>query len=91
MLDTGSWSPDKSLRIWTDSKDNRELTRRTDEIYRILDRLNYKESLMSQLEPFLKVAENSDARGWAPLLERKHEAYSALLSIDEILKKEPGR
>jgi len=53
--------------------------------------LNWKESLKTQVELLLRVAENSDARGLAPLPERKHEAYSALLSIDEILREEAGR
>jgi len=60
-------------------------------MYRILDRVNWKESLKTQVESFLRVAENSDARGLTPLPERKHEAYSALLSIDEILQEEAGR
>ncbi|MFX0090384.1 MAG: hypothetical protein ACFFBD_01380 [Candidatus Hodarchaeota archaeon] len=87
FIGTGSWAGDKSLRIWTDSEDNREFFRRLNEVYLKLDRLNWDVKLLKELEPYLRIAENSDARGWAPLPERKHEAYSALLTIFKILNK----
>ncbi|MFX1251461.1 MAG: polysaccharide deacetylase family protein [Promethearchaeota archaeon] len=87
FIGTGSWSPDKSFRIWTDSEDNREFSRRLTEVYSTLDRLNWDKKLLEELEPYLRIVENSDARGWAPLPERKQEAYSALLTIFEMLDK----
>ncbi len=86
-LSAGCWSPDKSFRIWTDSEDNTEFIRRANEIYDILSRLGWKKDLMTKLEPYLRIMENSDPRGWAPIPERKNEAYSAMASIFEILEK----
>ncbi|MFW9921826.1 MAG: polysaccharide deacetylase family protein [Candidatus Thorarchaeota archaeon] len=87
-LSTGSWAPDKSFRIWTDSEDNTEFIRRTDEIYSKLSSLNWKKELMDKIEPYLRIFENSDPRGWAPIPERKNEAYSAIEKVFEILDKE---
>ncbi|MFX1532599.1 MAG: polysaccharide deacetylase family protein [Promethearchaeota archaeon] len=87
FIGTGSWSQDKSFRIWTDSEDNREFSRQLTAVYSTLDRLSWDTNLLEKLEPYLRIVENSDARGWAPLPERKQEAYSALLTIFEILDK----
>jgi predicted glycosyl hydrolase (DUF1957 family) len=86
-LSTGSWAPDKSFRIWTDSEDNKEFFRRAEDIYQILRMRKWSKSLMNKVEPYLRIMENSDPRGWAPLPERKHEAYSAMNKIYEILEK----
>ncbi|MEA2070972.1 MAG: polysaccharide deacetylase family protein [Asgard group archaeon] len=86
FLSTGSWSPDKSLRIWTESEDNKEFLRRSREIYGRLKALNWDNTILTQIEPELRILENSDSRGWAPLPERKQEAYSAMLKIYEILE-----
>jgi len=86
-LSTGSWAPDKSLRIWTDSEDNAEFLRRADEIYSILRARNWNKKLMKKLEPYLRIMENSDPRGWAPIPERKNEAYTAMAIIFDILDK----
>ena len=86
-LCTGSWAPDKSFRLWTDSEDNTEFLRRADEIYSILRARNWDKKLMKKLEPFLRIMENSDPRGWAPIPERKNEAYSAIAIIFDILDK----
>ena len=87
-LSTGSWAPDKSFRIWTDSEDNSEFTRRSNEIYAKLEALKWKKELLAKVEPFLRIMENSDPRGWAPIPERKDEAYTALEKVFEILEKE---
>ncbi|MHA1244839.1 MAG: hypothetical protein ACTSPT_02795 [Candidatus Heimdallarchaeota archaeon] len=42
---------------------------------------------MTKVEPYLRVFENSDPRGWEPLPERKDEAYAAMDSVFEILEK----
>ena len=42
---------------------------------------------VAKLEPYLRIMENSDPRGWAPIPERKNEAYSAMAKIFEILEK----
>lgn len=76
---TGSWSPDKSLRIWTDSEDNRELTRRLQEIYAKLENRD------KEVIKLLRIAENSDARGWSPINERKSEAFAAIEQLNRIL------
>lgn len=86
-LSTGSWAPDKSFRLWTDSEDNTEYLRRADEIYSILRARNWDKKLMKKLEPYLRIMENSDPRGWAPIPERKNEAYSAMAIIFDILDK----
>jgi predicted glycosyl hydrolase (DUF1957 family) len=86
-LSTGSWAPDKSFRIWTDSEDNKEYSRRAEEIYEKLRTRGWPKNLMKKIEPFLRIIENSDARGWSPLPERKLEAYSAMIKIFEILEK----
>jgi predicted glycosyl hydrolase (DUF1957 family) len=86
-LSTGSWAPDKSFRIWTDSEDNKELARRAEEIYQHLRMKKWAKGLMKKVEPYLRIMENSDPRGWAPLPERKHEAYSAINKIFEIIEK----
>lgn len=61
-LKTSSWAPDKSLRIWGEDEDNR--------------RLNMLSQNMEGREAFL--AENSDARGWEPIPERRLDAYKAI-------------
>ncbi len=61
-LKTSSWAPDKSLRIWSEDEDNRRLNMLTENI----DGEN----------AFL--AENSDARGWEPIPERRLDAYKAI-------------
>ncbi len=86
FIGTGSWSPDKSLRMWTESEDNRSLARLLREIYQKLSKLGSPVTDDDKLEQLLRKAENSDARGWAPLPERKKEAYLAILSIFEILE-----
>ncbi|MBN1329190.1 MAG: hypothetical protein JXA54_06930 [Candidatus Heimdallarchaeota archaeon] len=83
----GAWSPDKSFRIWTDSEDNKEFQRRSDEIYAQLRLRGWTKDLLSKLEPYLRIMENSDPRGWAPLPERKKEAYEAMNTIFDILEK----
>ncbi|MFX1512795.1 MAG: polysaccharide deacetylase family protein, partial [Promethearchaeota archaeon] len=85
FIGSGSWAPDKSLRLWSDSEDNRDFSRRMSEIYQTLDRLGWDNNLISKLLPFLRIIENSDVHGWKPIPERKHEGYSALLSIYKIL------
>ena len=86
-LSTGSWAPDRSFRIWTDSEDNTEYLRRADEIYSVLRARNWDKKLMRKLEPYLRIMENSDPRGWSPIPERKNEAYSAMATIFDILDK----
>lgn len=88
FLSTGSWAPDKSFRIWTDSEDNKEFFRRSEEIYGILKAKNWPKETMKKIEPYLRIMENSDSKGWAPLPERKHEAYSAINKIFELIGKE---
>lgn len=88
FLSTGSWAPDKSFRIWTDSEDNKEFFRRAEEIYDKLRAKGWPKEIMKKIEPYLRIMENSDPRGWAPLPERKHEAYSAMNKIFELLGKE---
>ncbi|MHA1220317.1 MAG: polysaccharide deacetylase family protein, partial [Candidatus Heimdallarchaeota archaeon] len=61
---SGSWAPDKSFRIWTDSEDNKEYLRRADEIYAHLRARNWSKELMTKIEPYLRIMENSDPRGW---------------------------
>ncbi|AAL80568.1 hydrolase [Pyrococcus furiosus DSM 3638] len=61
-LRTSSWAPDKSLRIWTEDEGNA--------------RLNMLTSYMDGELAFL--AENSDARGWEPLPERRLDAFKAI-------------
>lgn len=84
-LSAGSWADDKSFRIWTDSEDNREYMRRADEIYTKLRMLNWDKAIMTKVEPFLRIFENSDPRGWAPIPERKNEAYTAMEKIFALL------
>jgi len=61
-LKTSSWAPDKSLLIWLLDPDNL--------------RLNMLSYFMD--EDFAFLAENSDARGWEPLAERKLDAFKAI-------------
>ncbi len=61
-LKTSSWAPDKSLFIWLLDPDNL--------------RLNMLSYFMEEDIAFL--AENSDARGWEPLAERKLDAFKAI-------------
>ncbi len=61
-LKTSSWAPDKSLRIWYEDEDNR--------------RLNLLARDMKGDRAYL--AENSDARGWEPLSERRLDAFKAI-------------
>ncbi|WP_175059101.1 polysaccharide deacetylase family protein [Thermococcus sp. 2319x1] len=61
-LRTSSWAPDKSLRIWTEDEGNA--------------RLNMLSFGMDGELAFL--AENSDARGWEPLPERRLDAFRAI-------------
>ena len=85
-LTTGSWSPDKSLRIWTESEDNKELSRAMSEIYHVLQMQGWPKGILAEIETDLLIAENSDARGWSPLLERKKEAYLAIEKKKKKLK-----
>jgi len=85
FIGTGSWSDDESFRIWTDSEDNRQLNRELTQIYQYLSQQNWDSKLMEKIEPSLRIAENSDARGWSPLPERKLEAFSAIQKIYQIL------
>jgi len=90
FIGTGSWSPDTSLRIWTESEDNREYTRRLSEIYTKLEEHKYLEDIAKdhkRVIKLLRIAENSDPRGWQPIPERKHEAYTAILQLEEIVAK----
>ncbi|MFA4701561.1 hydrolase [Pyrococcus kukulkanii] len=61
-LRTSSWAPDKSLKIWTEDEGNARL-----------NMLSW--SLKGELAFF---AENSDARGWEPLPERRLDAFKAI-------------
>lgn len=61
-LRTSSWTPDKSLDIWREDEDNRRLN--------MLCRGMDGEKAFS--------AENSDARGWEPISERKLDAFEAI-------------
>lgn len=61
-LRTSSWAPDKSLNIWTKDEGNR--------------RLNTLSCGLNGENAFL--AENSDARGWEPLAERRLDAFKAI-------------
>lgn len=61
-LRTSSWAPDKSLDIWREDEDNR--------------RLNELSKNIPGENAFL--AENSDARGWEPIHERKLDAFKAV-------------
>jgi predicted glycosyl hydrolase (DUF1957 family) len=61
-LRTSSWAPDKSLRIWTEDEGNA--------------RLNMLSSGIKGELAFL--AENSDARGWEPIPERRLDAFMAV-------------
>jgi len=61
-LRTSSWAPDKSLRIWKEDEGNA--------------RLNMLTYCMDGEFAFL--AENSDARGWEPLPERRLDAFKAI-------------
>ncbi len=61
-LKTSSWAPDKSLDIWREDEDNK--------------RLNMLSKGMSGNNAFL--AENSDARGWEPIAERKLDAFESI-------------
>jgi predicted glycosyl hydrolase (DUF1957 family) len=61
-LRTSSWAPDKSLRIWTEDEEN--------------SRLNMLIPFVG--EPLAFLAENSDARGWEPLPERRLDAFRAI-------------
>ncbi|MFW9929825.1 MAG: hypothetical protein ACFFD1_10575, partial [Candidatus Thorarchaeota archaeon] len=81
FIGSGSWSPDKSFRIWTDSEDNREYNRRLREIYSKLEKNYPNNEFNSEIERLLRITENSDTRGWAPLPERKLEAYRAIKEL----------
>lgn len=85
FINTGSWSENKSFSIWTDGEDNKELTRELEVIYSILSQKNWGKELMNKIEPFLRIAECSDARGWGPIPERKLESYTAMQEIYKIL------
>ncbi|WP_461864782.1 hydrolase [Thermococcus sp.] len=61
-LRTSSWAPDKSLNIWIKDEGNR--------------RLNMLSYDLKGENAFL--AENSDARGWEPLAERRLDAFRAV-------------
>ena len=81
FVGTGSWSENKSFSIWTDSEDNRELTRELQVIYNELSNQHWNHDVMKKVEPYLRIAENSDARGWGPIPERKLEAFTAIQTI----------
>ena len=61
-LRTSSWAPDKGLDIWTKDWGNQ--------------RLNMLSWGLKREHAFL--AENSDARGWEPLAERRLDAFKAI-------------
>ena len=61
------------------------MTRELGVIYSLLSQRKWDKELMDQIEPFLRIAENSDARGWGPIPERKLEAYTALQEIYKFL------
>jgi len=61
-LKTSSWAPDKTLRIWSEDEDNR--------------RINMLTHNMKGEYAFM--AENSDARGWEPIPERRLDAFKAI-------------
>ncbi len=90
FLGSGSWAPDKSFRIWTESEDNRTMNAFLSELYAMIETVDLELSELEQVERWLRIAENSDARGWAPLPERKHEAYSAMMSLYQFLEAKGG-
>jgi len=61
-LKTSSWAPDKSLRIWDEDEDNK--------------RLNFLSNFVKGGDALM--AENSDARGWEPIPERRLDAFKAI-------------
>lgn len=81
FVGTGSWSENKSFSIWTDSEDNRELARELQVIYDELSKQHWNQDLIKKVEPYLRIAENSDARGWGPIPERKLEAFTAIQTL----------
>ncbi|WP_367883965.1 hypothetical protein [Thermococcus sp. JCM 11816] len=63
-LRTSSWAPDKSLRIWTEDEGERSL--------------EHAHPPFVGEPPLAFLAENSDARGWEPLPERRLDAFRAI-------------
>ncbi len=61
-LKTSSWAPDKSLRIWREDEDNRRLNMLT----------------QNARGEYAFMAENSDARGWESIPERRLDAFRAI-------------
>jgi len=85
-LRTGSWAPDRSLKVWDQDPDDKKLNSLCDEARSYLIRAGESEKAKEGWHHLL-LAENSDGRGWNPIPERRLFCYEHALKAIEIGKK----
>ncbi len=85
-LRTGSWAPDRSLKVWDQDPDDKKLNRLCDEARSYLIRAGDSKKAQEGWHHLL-LAENSDGRGWNPVPERRLFCYKHALKAIEIGKK----
>lgn len=85
-LRTGSWAPDRSLKVWDQDPDDKKLNRLCDEARSYLIRANDSKKAQEGWHHLL-LAENSDGRGWNPIPERRLFCYEHVMKAIEIGKK----
>lgn len=84
-LRTGSWAPDRSLKVWDKDPDDKKLNGLCDEARSYLIRAGDSEEAEKGWHHLL-LAENSDGRGWNPIPERRLFCYEHALKAIEIGK-----
>ncbi|MCJ7792906.1 MAG: hypothetical protein MUP45_02930 [Candidatus Marinimicrobia bacterium] len=85
-LRTGSWAPDRSLKVWDQDPDDKKLNRLCDEARSYLIRTGDSKEAQKGWHHLL-LAENSDGRGWNPVPERRLFCYEHALKAIEIGKR----
>jgi len=85
-LRTGSWAPDRSLKVWDQDPDDKKLNRLCDEARSYLIRAGDSKEAQEGWHHLL-LAENSDGRGWNPVPERRLFCYEHALKAIEIGKR----
>ncbi|HUV42579.1 MAG TPA: hypothetical protein VMY36_01590 [Patescibacteria group bacterium] len=82
-LRTGSWAPDRSLKVWDKDPDDKKLNSLCDEARSYLIRAGNSREAEKGWHHLL-LAENSDGRGWNPIPERRLFCYKHALKAIEI-------
>ncbi len=81
-LKTGSWTHDKSLRLWDEDQDNKKLNETCKEAKKLLEKIKTidPELYKTLLEPYL-LSWNSDGRGWDPIPEKRLFCYEQAMKV----------